>query len=72
MPMTEDQINYLKCHAEKPSDEHFTDFEVAGMVRMLMRKQLNHEAVCVLARDRIALLSTKLAEAEKKLAAITK
>lgn len=30
--------------------------EVAGRVRMLMRNELNHEATCCAARDRIFLL----------------
>ena len=34
-----------------------TDIEVAHMVRMLMRNELAHEAVCCAARDRIMYLS---------------
>lgn len=37
-----------------------TDLEVAGMVRMLMRNQLNHEFICTLARDRIMGLSKEV------------
>lgn len=35
---------------------HLTDVEMAGEVRMLMRDQLNHEAICTAARDRIMCL----------------
>lgn len=35
---------------------HMSDIEVAGEVRMLMRDQLDHEAVCCTARDRIVCL----------------
>ena len=35
---------------------HLEDAEMAGRVRMLMRDQLNHEAVCTAARDRIMCL----------------
>lgn len=37
-----------------------SDSEMAGMVRMLMRSDLNHESVCVGARDRIMYLSQQL------------
>jgi hypothetical protein len=37
--------------------DHLPDVEVASNVRMLMRDQLDHEAVCVTARDRIMWLS---------------
>ena len=37
-----------------------TDIEVAGMVRMLMRDDLNHEFVCLAGRDRIMYLSQQL------------
>jgi hypothetical protein len=40
-----------------------SDLEMAGKVRMLMRGDLDHEAVCVGARDRIMYLSQQLAEA---------
>lgn len=35
---------------------HLTDEEMAGEVRMLMRDQLDHEAICTAARDRIMCL----------------
>lgn len=38
-----------------------SDQEIATMVRMLMRSDLMHEAVCVAARDRIAKLSREVA-----------
>jgi hypothetical protein len=40
-----------------------SDLELAFKVRMLMRGDLDHEAVCVGARDRIMYLSQQLAEA---------
>lgn len=44
-----------------------SDFVVAGRVRMLMRDQLDHEAVCTLARDRIMALSKRIVELEAEL-----
>ncbi|MEX1669099.1 hypothetical protein AB4876_09260 [Zhongshania guokunii] len=38
----------------------YSDIEVASMVRMLMRNQLNHEAVCTMGRDRIMYLSQRI------------
>lgn len=43
-----------------------SDLQVAGEVRMLMRDQLNHEAVCMAARDRIMYLSQQLEEEKKR------
>lgn len=40
--------------------------EVANKIRMLTRHDLDHEAVCVIARDRIILLSHLLGEQEKR------
>lgn len=37
-----------------------SDLEVAFMVRMLMRDQLNHEQVCTGSRDRIMFLSQEV------------
>lgn len=37
--------------------QHLTDAQVADRVRMLMRDDWDHEAVCTLARDRIATLA---------------
>lgn len=34
-----------------------SDAEVAGRVRMLLRSDVDHEAVCMMARDRILYLS---------------
>jgi hypothetical protein len=47
-----------------------SDEEVAGMVRMLMRTDLNHEAVCVAARDRIMCLHKELKAARDELEAV--
>jgi hypothetical protein len=43
----------------------FSDEEVAGFVRMLMRQQVNHEAICTMGRDRIMLLSERLQRADE-------
>lgn len=37
----------------------WTDEQVASAVRMLMRDQLDHEVICVLARDRIRSLASE-------------
>ena len=42
----------------------WSDKEMAGQVRMLMRDQLNHEAICTAARDRIMALSKEKAALE--------
>ena len=39
---------------------NLSDIEVAGKVRMLMRYDLDHEAVCTAGRDRIMYLSQQL------------
>ena len=44
-----------------------TDLEVAGMVRMLMRDDLNHEFVCMAGRDRIMYLSQQIDRLEVEL-----
>jgi hypothetical protein len=46
---------------------HLTDKEIATRVRMLLRGDLDHEALCTGARDRILNLSQKLQEANKLL-----
>lgn len=45
--------------------QHLSDLEVASEVRMLTRSQLDHEAVCTMARDRIMYLSQQLEKAHK-------
>ena len=45
--------------------EHLTDQQVADAVRMLMRDQIDHEAVCTMARDRIVALSAQVTELQK-------
>lgn len=49
------------------SAPHLSDEEVAGRVRMLMRDQLDHEAVCTLGRDRIMCLTEELATARARI-----
>ena len=48
---------------------HLSDAEVAGRIRMLMRDSLDHEGVCVMARDRIRDLSREVAALKARLAA---
>jgi len=50
--------------------EKFTDQEVAYMVPMLLRDQIDHEAVCVIARDRIEALVRDRADLRAKLEAL--
>lgn len=45
-----------------------SDFEVAGRVRMLMRSDWDHEAICTLARDRIVYLADQLQLARDQIA----
>ena len=44
-----------------------TDLQMAFKVRMLMRNDLEHEATCCAARDRIMYLSQQLAEATNEI-----
>ena len=46
-----------KIDKETMTFAHLSDLEVAGMDRMLMRHDLEHEAVCCGSRDRIMYLS---------------
>lgn len=50
----------INGHTRAIAGEHLSDMEVAGRVRMLMRADLDHEAVCTLARDRIVYLADQL------------
>ena len=43
---------------------HLSDEEVAGKVRMLMRQDIDHEAVVTMARDRIVYLSQRMEVAQ--------
>ena len=47
-----------------------SDTAVASSVRMLMRDQLDHEAVCVMARDRIMALVKEKAALEAEISAL--
>jgi hypothetical protein len=49
------------------SGPDLTDVEVASMVRMLMRSQLNHEMICTLGRDRIMCLVKEKAKMREAL-----
>lgn len=50
--------------------EHWTDADVAARVRMLGRNDLDHEMVCVAARDRIIRLAGENQRLKLLLAAI--
>lgn len=52
------------------SGKDLSHAEVAGMVRMLMRTDLNHETVCVIARDRIVMLAEAVGAADERLNAV--
>ena len=58
--MTGDKIN-----KETMCMGHMSDIEVARIVRMLMRTDMDHEAVCVASRDRIMYLSQRVEYLEK-------
>lgn len=47
-------------HTHEIDRPELSDYAVAGEVRMLMRSQLNHEEICVMARSRIMGLSKEL------------
>lgn len=49
---------------------HLTHEQVANKVRMLFRDDLDHEAVCMMARDRIVWLAARVAEADELIAAV--
>jgi len=49
----------------------YSDIDVAHKVRMLMRGQLDHEAVCTMGRDRIMYLSQRVSRLEEALRAVT-
>lgn len=51
-----------KVEKENMVFAHLSDLEMAGKVRMLMRMDLDHEAVCCGARDRIMYLSQQVDE----------
>lgn len=67
---SEHRIGRFEHLTKRAADDGPSDIEVAGMVRMLLRSDMNHEYVCVLARDRIVRLSTLVAEKDKLLAAM--
>lgn len=55
-------------HADmKMCGASLSDFEVAVKVRMLFRTQFDHEAVCLMARDRIMALSKEVARLDAAL-----
>jgi len=54
---------------QRQAGSHLSDAQVAHSVRMLMRDDLDHEAVCVMARDRICYLSAALEDLTRQLRA---
>jgi hypothetical protein len=61
--MTGDKIEKF----EDCAMNYLSDLEMAFKVRMLMRNDLDHEAVCTAARDRIMWLSQQLEEQRTKI-----
>lgn len=61
MAPTLDQLKTMQCGA------HLSDKEVGLRVRMLMRDDLDHEAVCCMARDRIRYLSAALEARDREI-----
>lgn len=57
-----------KVTHEQMAGPQFSDQEVAGRVRMLMRTDLDHEMVCTLARDRIQHLSRAVYRLQNRVA----
>lgn len=53
------------------SRPEWSDVEVASKVRMLTRNQLDHEAVCTLARDRIMALHKEKTDLARRVLALT-
>jgi hypothetical protein len=58
----EAEAEELKRHADKACCKDWSDHRCAVEIRMLLRTNMDHEALCVMARDRIAQLSTELRE----------
>jgi hypothetical protein len=50
---------------------HLSDEQVADRIRMLLRTDLDHEAVCLMARDRILALSQALEPMRRELDVLT-
>ena len=62
-PHWTDRFAEYAARGHESGAEH-TDEQIAGAVRMLMRDDLSHEAICVMGRDRIARLSRRVAHLE--------
>ena len=58
--MSIDVTKTLEEMRQRQAGAHFSDAEVASRVRMLMRDDIEHESICVMARDRIRYLSAAL------------
>jgi hypothetical protein len=68
--MTEPRKVLINGHLVRLAGDHMPDVEVASRVRMLMRDQIDHEAICVTARDRIMWLSQEVERLSEALKAI--
>lgn len=55
----EEQAAYAREHADRLMMGHDSDIQIASRVRMLMRDELDHEAVVTAARDRICALTVE-------------
>lgn len=58
--MVEHRKVLINGHRVRLAGDHLSDSEVASNVRMLMRDEIDHEAVCITARDRIMWLSQEV------------
>lgn len=58
----EDQAQYANDHACRRMMSGDTDIQIASRVRMLMRDDLDHEAVVCVARDRLCALAVEKAD----------
>jgi len=59
MTSTQHGLNDPEMPLSETAGGHLSHDEVANAVRMLTRHDLNHEMVCVTARDRIKWLATQ-------------
>lgn len=63
-----DEYTWMKHRYDYNASPHFSDGYVASEVRMLMRDQLNHEAVVTTAANRICRLAIENARLQSQLA----
>jgi len=75
-PWSADMVEgYAEKHGQRSDllgHQHLPDIQIAGAVRMLMRNDLDHEAVVCAARDRICALHVEKAALAEALVKIRK